>query len=444
MASAVLAMPSHAADAGPALSEIISKDAAATLAQAAKELKAAQGAERNFVKQLDTYAAFEFSPELRPKLQAIFGSERPFRLERVEGGAKGQFNYVGSLAPYTYQQDNGTDFSWTGAMANITTDKAGRTISSTGAWPSLLVTRPGSTFSVVNMTMNARQQRGADGVAYGHAQFNVGALTVRKLPAGGDSKEALRLDDIAVRSEVNRRGALAEIGYRTSIKAVVVGDQQVDRVNLALRVTNVPAKAMAELDKVVNAQHNSKLSDDEQARLMLKNLESFGKRAAVAGATLVIDDISAAYRGNVASLKGRIGFQKATEADFKNPGALLKKLVANFELRLPVALVKDVSHAFAARNTDATAPDAQGQIAKASDAMASMVVGKSISSGFAVMDKDVLRSAIQIRNGKLTVNGKEVDVAGQLKTLGAKIFAPKAQPAPELRPDVQPEPAAEQ
>lgn len=433
MASALLAMPSYAAQ--PKLPELTG-ESSQTLAQAAKELKAALATgERNFTRQLDNYAQFQFSPALRPKLKDIFGTERPFPLERVPGSAKGQVDYVGKLAEHSYKQPNGTEFSWTEAVLNISTDKAGRTVTSTGAWPSLLITRPGSSFSVVNMRFSGKQQRGADGVAYGNGEVRIGAVTVRNMPAEGESKEVVRLDGIEMRSDVTRRGALAEIGYRASIDAIVIGNEQVDRSNFAMRVTRIPARTMVELDKMVREQERSKLPEDQQFKQMLKSLELIGKRAAIAGATLVIDDISAAYRGNVASIKGSIGFQKVTEADFKNVAVLGKKIVARFDLRLPVALVKDASRALAAKSIPASAPDAAQQIDRGADAMVSVVVGKAVTSGFAVVEQNELRSAIEIRNGKLTVNGKEIDIAKQLKAFGGKLLTPKEAP---------PEPAAEQ
>lgn len=428
MASAVLATPSHADEATAARRpEFINKEAVETLGQAAKELRAALVNERNQAKQLALYAAFQFSPELRPRLKEIFGTERPFPLERAPDSVKGQINYVGKLAPYTYKQDNGTDFSWTELVSNFSTDKAGRTLSTDASWPSLLVTRPAGSFSMVNMSMVSKQQRGADNVGYGSASFKVGVMTFRDTPAGAsESREVARLEDLEMRSDVSRKGAMAEIGYRTSINAIVVGEERVERSNFAFRVTNIPAKAMADLDKVLRAQQDSKLAPEAQHKQMMANLGEFGKRAAVAGATLVIDDISASYRGNTASIKGRIGFRKAVEADFKNVVTLLKKLVARFDVRVPLALVKDIGRAFAAKGVDPSAPDAARQLDAGADAVVSMVVGKAVSGGYAVVENNELRSTIELKDSKLRINGKEIEVARQLAALSGTIAKAKA------------------
>jgi uncharacterized protein YdgA (DUF945 family) len=411
-ASAMLAAPVYADNAVvPApkpLPEIFTKETAATLTQAGKELRAAQGKERNFAKQLDIYSKFEFSPELRPKLKEIFGSERPFPLQR-SAGAKGQINYVGKLAPYLFVQGNGTDFSWTELTANITTDKAGRNVNGAVTWPSLVIARPDGSARLLDMALTSRQQRGADGVAYGAADFSIGAITVHEAAVGGkDAKELMRFEDLRARSETVRRGSMAEIGYRSSTKAIVFGNERVERVSFAFRLVNIPAKAMAELDQSLRAQQSLDLAPDAQQELMLRTLKDAGKRLVKAGAVLNIADISAAFHGNTASIKGRVAFQKTVDADFDSVPALMKKLVAHFDVRVPTALIKDVGRAIAVVPPDA--PDAAKQADAGADGLVSFVVGKAVTGGFAVIENGELRSSIDYKNGVLTVNGKTIAV----------------------------------
>jgi hypothetical protein len=121
---------------------------------------------------------------------------------------------------------------------------------------------------------------------------------------------------------------------------------------------NIPAKAMAELDQSLRAQQSLDLRR-RAARADAAQSEGYGKRLVKAGAVLNIEDISAAYRGNTASIKGRVSFQKTVDADFDSVPALLKKLVAHFDVRVPVALMKDIGRAVAAKSVPADAPDAR-------------------------------------------------------------------------------------
>lgn len=402
----------HAAPPSKPLPELFTRETTVTLTQAGRELRAAQGKQRNFARQLDAYSKFEFSPELRPKLKEIFGAEHPFPLQRA-AGAKGQINYVGKLAPHLFVQGNGTDFSWSELTANISTDKAGRSVNGTANWPSLVIARPDGSARLLDMTMTSRQQRGADGVEYGAADFSIGAITVHDAALGGKAaKELMRLEDVQARSETVRRGSMAEIGYRSSIKALVFGDERVERINLAFRLVKIPAREMAELDQSLRALQGSDLAPEAQQAVMLRMLGKSVDRLIQAGAVLNIEDISAAYRGNKASLKGSVAFLKTANADFENVGALMKKLVMHFDLRVPVALVKDIGRAVAARSIPADAPDGARQIDAAGDRMSNYVVGKAVTGGFAVIENGELRSSIDFKNGAMTMNGKPVDLPG--------------------------------
>ena len=428
----MLAVPVHADEAQPTkqLPELITKENAATLSQAMKELRAAQGDERNMVKLLDAQTKFEFSPELRPKLKEIFGAERPLPMRRVPG-AKGQINYVAKLAPHLWVQGNGTDFSWTELTAKISTDKAGRAMNANLSWPSLVIARQEGSANVQNMSMISKQLRGADGVSYGTATFGIGSIVVRDAATGGkEARELARFEDMQARSETVRRGSMAEIGYRSSIKAIVVGAERVERTNFAFRLTNIPAKVMAELDQSLRAQEGSQLAPDAQQEVMMRKLKDFGKRLIQAGATLTIEDISSAYRGNVAAIKGRFTFQNVVEADFGSVAVLLKKMVAHLEVRVPVALIKDIGRAVTSKSVPPDTPDAAKQIDAGADAMVSFVVGKAVTDGFAVVEKDELRSTIDFKDGQLTINGKVFDLSKLQMNAGAKKEAPPPQQQP--------------
>jgi uncharacterized protein YdgA (DUF945 family) len=171
-------------------------------------------------------------------------------------------------------------------------------------WPSLVIARPDLSVSLENMTLVAKQQRAADGVDYGVANFGVGLVSVRDVTVGDkDAKKLMRFEGITARSETSRRGNNVEIAYRSTVNAMVMGDERVDHANFAFRLTNVPVKVMADFSRSMREQNAQKLDPKAQQELMLKNMKDLGKRALQSGAVLLIDDISAGYRGNVAAIK---------------------------------------------------------------------------------------------------------------------------------------------
>ena len=75
-------------------------------------------------------------------------------------------------------------------------------------------------------------------------------------------------------------------------------------------------------------------------------------------------------------------------------------------------------------------PDAAKQIDAGADAMVSFVVGKAVTDGFAVVEKDELRSTIDFKDGQLTINGKVIDLSKLQMNAGAKKEAPPPQQQP--------------
>lgn len=422
-------MPHQQAAATSAPPSFVKSATIETLAGAMMEVNALKSGPPDVVKKLDRFVKFEFSPELRPKLKAIFGTERPFAMQRMPG-TKGQINYVAKLMPHTYLEDGGTVFTWSELNAKITTNKAGSTMNFSSTWPSLSIAGLQSGAIFQNMRFDFKQARAADGVWYGTAVATVGTMSARSTaPGGQDAKEVFRIDDLVTRSEVLRRGKKVEVVYGFSTKAIVAGGEKVDRANIGLRLVNLPAQAMANLDYELRNQQASGLAPAAQHEMMVRTLTRFGKDLAIGGAGVVIDDISASYRGHTASIKGRIDFEKVVEADFEAPLELARKIVARLELRLPVALVNDVSRLLASKQVNASAPDATGQIDTAARNMAAVVVGKLVNEGFAVMDKGELRSTIDIKNGKVTFNGKTVPLPGMPNGDLVQVFKNMPKPA---------------
>jgi TonB family protein len=104
-----------------------------------------------------------------------------------------------------------------------------------------------------------------------------------------------------------------------------------------------------------------------------------------------------------------VSFQGATAADLNDARLLMKKLVAKVEVRVPIALVREIAGTVAAKQAaqQGGATDPQS-IAQLRESMTDIVVGKLIGGGFARVENDVLVSTIEWRNGVLTANGKTV------------------------------------
>ena len=396
-----------ASAAAPAKSSFVT-----TIVEAATEFNAVMGGQRDMAKQLEIYSKFEFSPALRLKLKDVFGSERPLPVQRTNG-PKGQVTYASKLKAHSYLDENATAFSWAELNAKSVVSKGGTVLDTSATWPSLSIAGTSVGGTVEKMSADSKYTRAKDGIWYGTSGIKAGTIVMRAVtPGTSEAKEMFRLEGLATSTSVTLRGKLVDLVYGFSIKSIIFGDDRVERVNIGLRMVNMPAQATSDLGRELRQAQGSGLPADAQSEVVLRTMKSFGKSALVAGAGVIIDDISASYHGSTASIKGRVDFNKVVDADFSAPIELIKKLVARFDVRLPVALVNDVSRMVAAKQVDPAAPDVAGQTDLAAKNIAGMVVGKLVNEGFAVMEKGELRSAIEIKGGKLTFNGKVVAMPG--------------------------------
>ena len=351
-----------------------------TVISAANEVQLALKPQPDLVKKLDLYTKFEFSPELRPKLAELFGAERPFPMVRA-AGPKGQLAYTAKLKQFTYLDASGTVAMWNDLNTKIVTNKAGSVLNFTSTWPSLSIAGPQTTVVLEKMSFDGKQSRGADGVWYGSATAKMGSLTVFAGPSRREGKEAFRLDDMQTRAEQIRRGKKAEVVYGWSTRAIVANGEKIDHANIGVRLVNVPTQVLANFDRELRNEGASGLAPSAQHEVTMRTLTRFGKELVTGGASVVIDDISASYRGNSASIKGRVDFDTVVEADFLDPVAFGKKIIAHLDLRLPVALVNDVSHLVAAKQAIAMPQKTSAQIDTDAKTIADLVIGKLVNEG---------------------------------------------------------------
>ena len=383
-----------------------------TFTAAAKEINAAMGGQTDAVKRLEIVSKLEFSPALRPKLKEVFGNEHIFDVQRT-AGPKGQVAYVMKMVPHTYLDENAVAFSWAELTSKAVVNKAGTTLDTIATWPSLSIVGTATSGTLEKMSMDFKQSRMKGGLWYGTGVVKVGSVAVRgTTPGSSEFKETLRLDDISAVCGITSHGKKADVNYGFSIKSILFGGAPIERAHIGLRMVNLPAQELEDANQELKKVQGSGLPEDAQTELMLRSMKSFSKSMVTSGASLVIDDISASYRGNTASIKGRVDFDKVVDADFNSPVELGKKIIARLDVRLPVAMVNDVSRLIGAKQVDASAPNAAEQIETAGKNIAAVVIGKLVNEGFAVMDKGELRSAIEFRQGKLTFNGKAIPLPG--------------------------------
>lgn len=387
-------------------------------AAAAKELSVLDAREPDINKRIAAYEKFSYSEELKPRLKAIFGTDKPFALERL-ADSKGRHRYQSVLKAGSHTEEQ-AHVAWSDITLRTDTNFAGNQMNYSGAVKSLSM-GVASKAQVSDITIDGRQTRAADGLWYGSVNMGVASVSV---PAAAG--QGFLLQDLRFKTDLQRRGKVTDLAYGLTIKSAGMGDNIVERINIATRVRGMDSAAVADFMHFASSPQWQQLAPDASVQVMMRKAKEMGQSLLKAGLEIIIDDISAAWRGQVASLKGRIGFAKATDADLESLPAVLKKLTVRLDVRVPVLAVQEYARITASKSFDRDAPDYAANVAAAQKQIADKMVGDIAKTGFVAVDQDALRTLVEFRNGVLTLNGKGPSMLGMKD---GKLALPPSAPA---------------
>jgi TonB family protein len=362
---------------------------------ALRELQLAQDPRQPLPAQLDRIAAMRYSPETAAKLRAVFGNEQPFTVAR-QSAKPGRLAYQARLQPLHYAGEDGSRVDWDEALLDLDMDEAGKTVDFKGQWNSLSAVEPVMRLSAEGIRLAGRQSRSRDRLWFGEGELQVASVRGEGKPG----EPVLAMDDLRMTWRSTDRAKTVDMQFQQRIGSLSAAGEKVEDIHFDMRLVNIDRGSMLALQAASERQHDelAAMTPEQQMAAMKPMLLGFGKAAIARGSAIEIDEISARYRGNKASIRGRVGLLGAVEADLQDIGKLMKKIVARFEIRVPVAMVRDIAGAIATR---------QGQPAM-SQTMADVMIGKVVGGGFARIENDVLVSKLEFRNGKLSANGKEI------------------------------------
>ena len=372
--------------------------------------------------RLDALTSFRHSPDVAQKLLKVFGSEQPWTLASAPA-AKGRFNYLGRLAPVHYVSEQGEKYDWAEMRVTMSLDAASRDMTVRADWPSLVAEDKNMRFSLRDMRAASKQARGFGDLWFGDSQIDIASV---KMDAKGPGVSAV-LDDVRIRTAVTARSKSVEMTHGVTVKAIGVAGERIDNFTLATRLTNIDKATLIELKALGEKREAGGSTPEEQRAALVPMFKMMGKAAIQPGTAFEIDELSARYHGNTVSLKGRVSLEGAVEADLDSIATLAKKIVAHFDVKVPVAVLRDISTAVATRQASA-----QANPKPVAQTMTDIMVGKAINSGYARMEKDVLVSSIDFRGGVLRINGKELALPSFTPAAGQQQARSVASASPAL------------
>jgi uncharacterized protein YdgA (DUF945 family) len=353
---------------------------------------------------------FEFSAETKKKLFDLFGNESPLHLKSKQlKNGNTELAFVWDSLDY---QD-----AKSGSKIH-TSELSGKSVFSrryskehtVAAMPSIVFDDGKSTqVSANGLSYVADQNRGYSGLWFG-----TGVAKLDHLAFDDKAKDLhVNVDGVTLKSEVKKRGKLLDMDSDSIIKSINWGNDSVGPVHMAFRVSNIDGKEFAAFVEKTKALNQTQATDAQRAAATVGMAKELGIATLKQGGTIDIQDLSVQYHGMTAGLNGRIAFKNVLESDFATPKLIAEKVVARFDLHVPMALVTYISRKFS-RNSLETQSKNSGQPVtdQAVDAMAKGMVdnmmAKPLQEKWIRIENDTLLSTIEFKMGKLSVNGQAV------------------------------------
>jgi len=403
--AALFAAPfAHAQDAPPA--RPAQSELGRAFSNASQEIQDVLNAQGPLARNLDRLGSFQHTPATAGMLKAVIGNERPWSFERRADGP----GYRWTLQPLRYTTPEGGLLEWSDMAVDLTLDKTGRQLAYAGAWPLVSFEDRHMRMTMRDASLKASQRRGPGTLWYGDVQGGADSVEVE---ARGDGAVTLQMRDLWLRSSVQERGANLAIIQSFGIGHIEVAGEQIDGFTLAYRLDRLSKASAVALGEAERRSRLARQAGNTDTDLLLPMLRELVRAAAKNKTALKVDELSVSYHGQKALLRGSVGVNGAAEADLKDMRALARRIDARFEVRVPLALVREIAAAVVRKQAQARAASG-GKAADAAlpsaDNMTDLMVGKLLGNGYAKLENDTLVSTIVFRQGQLRVNGKTIDL----------------------------------
>ena len=361
-------------------------------------------------KTFDALIDFQHSPETARLLREALGDERPWSMEK-RAPEKGRAAYRWLLKPVHQTTAGGGTLIWNELPIDLLVDKSGKAVDYRAAWPLLSYEDKDVRTTMEGAAVEGTQRRGGADIWFGDLSGKIDSIRIE----GKTSPVAMTMRELTMAGKVLERPRTVDMTQSFGIKAIEVAGERLDDFKMAFRIVNLDKASLVAMRAAAKKKRGAKrLSPEEELNAMMPLLKTFVRGATRHKTAMVFDEISIGFHGYKALLRGRLGLEKVTEADVADMKRLVKNVDARFEVRVPVALVREVALVMARQQAAAAAkaqPLAPPQDAAAlAQSITDAMVGKLLGNGYARLENDVLVSTIAFRDGVLRVNGKKIDL----------------------------------
>jgi hypothetical protein len=368
-------------------------------------------------------------------VRAVFGDRDALAVTRLPAKG-GNAQYAVRVPGNTYKY-LGVQSTWPEATLQLSVAPGGNKIDGGGVWPGIDIRGADYTTALHGVGIHFKQARKPAGTWLGKSSIDIDSITFTPDTATA----ALRAEKTTIQYSVSQQGKKLNHVFGFHTKRMTVGKAELNDINMSYSLRNLDSDVIAAFQKRMKLpkqqdqpeqqqeQQDQQPQPKEPAQLKAPGamlIDELIKPLILRGASLDINDISVTFGGGKIQLKGVVGMPSASKEDFESEEAILNKLKAHLEIRLPTASLRSITHEFQ-KSVQANAVE-NVNTAEVAQNLYEFAIGKLLANGYARLEKDTLISVIDISDGQIRINDSLLTIP--LKTVLKQLNQPDAPPPP--------------
>ncbi|MET3118889.1 uncharacterized protein YdgA (DUF945 family) [Undibacterium sp. GrIS 1.8] len=355
------------------------------------------------------YNAFDFSPSTKQKLFKVFGTEKPVHIDaKLRADGKIDLSVLVDALNYADPVMNST-FQWAPITSNSSFDDSFRQVDITANMPWFSIAdKGGLTVRADDISYQGAQSVSTHGGWLGKASVKIATIDV------SDATNAVHgaAKDFTATFDIQQREKFVDIDYQLALQSVKWDKDEIGPIRFGIKLNNLDELTMSNLKKDMEKLETRKLPDAKRNAEVMAAMKKAGSKIITPLSSLDIQELSVVYHGFKALVTGKVSLNNTKQADFSSFEKLKDKLVAHFDMEMPMGLAEEISKLVARRSLEQKAEKGQVVSEDAVNQTANLLLTQTIENLRAqkmiVVDDQTLRSKIDFADGKLLVNGNPV------------------------------------
>ncbi len=327
--------------------------------------------------------------EARPVLTKIFGSKEPLQI-------KSKVNFLGGLTTQitspasTFGNEKGS-FEWKGLTGSVSQDSNAVRFNGDVVIPGVVFTSANkeTVITLDKVSYDFDTKKGKSGLGLGQGEVVLSALNV------ANAGKSFGFKNFKVTSQTTEKDDFFAMNLTYNIAELLQEGKNVGKVDLALSADHIDALALK--DVVTIAQKMQTQCKPSPTALLKAIQPIFAK-----GVNAKIDRFDVGLFDGKAHAEATAILPALTAEELKDTKVAFLKLTVDGKANVTQALLNKLADIAGKTQGQPTSPEQSAQMVEA-------MLAKPLSEGLITKTADGYTTALQVRLGKLSVNGKPMN-----------------------------------